>query len=294
MADKLQVQAFRIYDRDVPDFPYMVDCYANYVILHDRREDIDFNDPKKSEKFAQVQTAIRELLAPKEIIVKRRERQRQQNQKSHQYQKMAETRHRLVVREGPAHFVVNLYDYLDTGLFLDHRRLREYVFKNVKKGQKFLNLFSYTGSVSVMAALAGATTTSVDLSNTYTDWAEENFKENKIDHNQHNFIVGDVMGYLQENPRPIYDWVFLDPPTFSNSKKMDSTFEVERDQGELVNNAMLWLKPTGILIFSNNKRTFQLSETLKNKYAVKEISKETLPFDFHDAKIRKVFIFQNR
>jgi 23S rRNA (cytosine1962-C5)-methyltransferase/23S rRNA (guanine2445-N2)-methyltransferase / 23S rRNA (guanine2069-N7)-methyltransferase len=145
-----------------------------------------------------------------------------------------------------------------------------------------------------MAALAGATTTSVDLSNTYTDWAEENFKENKIDHNQHNFVVGDVMGYLQADPRPIYDWVFLDPPTFSNSKKMDGTFEVERDQEELVKNAMQWLKPEGTLVFSNNKRTFKLADLLRQQFAVKEISKETLPFDFHDAKIRKAFLLKNK
>lgn len=294
IARKLGVECYRIYDRDIPDYPFMVDRYGHFVIIHDRRTDFDFDDPKKAEHLDLVKNAVVKLLVPEDVIVKRRERQRVDNIKERQYERMAATGHRYIVRESDARFIVNLYDYLDTGLFLDHRRLRERVYKRVKPGVKFLNLFSYTGSVSVFAALAGARVTSVDMSNTYTQWAMDNFRENDIDVGQHDFITEDVLNYLSGPAHGTFDLIFLDPPTFSNSKRMEGTFEVERDQVNLIANTMRFIAPGGILIFSNNKRTFKLADEIKDRYQVVDISKATLPFDFRDTKIRSVFEIKPR
>lgn len=288
-AEKHGIEAFRLYDRDIPEFPFIVDIYGRYVVVADRREAIDFKGRKK-DHLDELDRAVHELLRPEDVIYKRRLPQRGGGEKSQQYQKLNKTGHRLVVREAPARLIVNLYDYLDTGLFLDHRLLRQRVLKSVKPGTEFLNLFSYTGSVSVFAALAGARTTSVDLSKTYSEWAMANFAENKLSGGDHEFVVADALEWLRDGgDGKMYDYIFLDPPTFSNSKKMTGTFDVERDQVELLRGTLRLLKPEGTLIFSNNKRGFKIDERVHAMAKVKNISRETLPADFHDPKIRSVF-----
>lgn len=292
-AEKHGIEAFRLYDRDIPEYPFVVDIYGTFVVVADRREEIDFERDKKGH-LDELEKTLYHILRPKDVIIKRRTPQRQAGEKSQQYQKLNRTGHNLIVREEPAKLIVNLYDYLDTGLFLDHRLVRQRVLKTVKKGSRFLNLFSYTGSVSVFAALAGAQTTSVDMSKTYTEWAMENFRENGLQDGPHEFVVDDVMAWLEEQSNakkpPKYDFIFLDPPTFSNSKKMDGNFEVERDQMQILKQAMKLLAPGGQMIFSNNKRGFKLDPAVLGFATVKNISRDTLPADFHDAKIRSVFM----
>ena len=293
LVKKYQLEAYRLYDRDIPEYPFIVDIYGDSVVLADRREEIDFSEEKKHH-IENIKKAIREVVNPKEVIEKRRAPQRQGAQKSDQYQKFSRLEKRQVIQEGPAKFWVNLHDYIDTGLFLDHRVVRQKIMKSLKPEMRFLNLFSYTASVSVFAALAGARTMSVDLSKTYTEWAQENFKLNGLLDKAHQFVEEDVFEWMREsenNPRfhKMFDLVFIDPPTFSNSKKMQSSFDVERDHAHLLKVGFQFLKPGGILIFSNNKRYFKLDPKVSAFANVRDISAETLPFDFRDQRIRHVF-----
>lgn len=282
-AERAQIEAYRLYDRDIPEYPYIVDTYKDHFLIYDKS---DLRDLEKNH-LPHVQEALKALFKcdDSKIVIKKRKRQ----EGLKQYEKLDAKEDTFVVRESQALLKVNLYDYLDTGLFLDHRPMRQKIFKSVKD-KKFLNLFCYTGSVSVFAALGGAHTTSVDMSQTYLRWAQENFQLNNLDPNDHNFINSDVLDWLrQANLKNTFDVIFLDPPTFSNSKKMDESFEVERDQEFLVNACMEMLRPDGILYFSNNKRKFKISPALVAKYKVKEITTESIPQDFHDKKIHNCF-----
>ncbi|MFV8257229.1 class I SAM-dependent methyltransferase [Bdellovibrio bacteriovorus] len=282
-AERAQIEAYRLYDRDIPEYPYIVDIYKDHFLIYDKS---DLRDLEKNH-LPHVQEALKALFKcdDNKIVIKKRERQ----EGLKQYEKLDAKEETFVVRESQALLKVNLYDYLDTGLFLDHRPMRQKVFKSVKD-KKFLNLFCYTGSVSVFAALGGASTTSVDMSQTYLRWAQENFQLNNLDPAKHNFINADVLDWLRTTKSPnTFDVIFLDPPTFSNSKKMDESFEVERDQEFLVESCMNMLRPEGILYFSNNKRKFKISPAVLSKYKVKEITTESIPQDFHDKKIHNCF-----
>ncbi|MBO9668107.1 MAG: class I SAM-dependent methyltransferase [Bdellovibrio sp.] len=288
-ADRAGIEAYRLYDRDIPEYPFIVDIYKDHFLVYDKGDDRD----KDKNHLPHVIEALEGLFKCDEskIVIKRRERQEGLNQ----YEKIGEKKETFTVRESQGSFIVNLHDYLDTGLFLDHRPMRQKVFKTVKD-KKFLNLFCYTGSVSVFAALGGAlSTTSVDMSQTYLRWAQDNFELNKIDPARHSFINANVLEWLDENQgRPTYDVIFLDPPTFSNSKKMQDSFEVERDQDFLVNACMSMLLPGGVLYFSNNKRKFKISPDLMSKYSIRDITEESIPQDFHDKKIHVCFEIKNK
>lgn len=287
--ERHQIEAFRLYDRDIPEYPFIVDVYKDHYLIHDKSE--SFKDAEKNH-LPHVVQALESLfkLTPNQIVLKKRERQEGKNQ----YEKLDQRDDFFVIRESQALLRVNLHDYLDTGLFLDHRPLRQKIFKT-SKGQRFLNLFCYTASVSVFAALGGAKTTSVDMSQTYLNWAAENFKLNDLPLAEHEFVNANALEYLQNyQGHAEFDLIFLDPPTFSNSKKMEDTFEVEKDQDFIVDKAMGLLKPNGILYFSNNKRKFKLSDQIQGKYLWKDISKETIPQDFHDQRIHHCFELRHR
>jgi len=207
-------------------------------------------------------------------VVKRRERQ----SGTKQYERQAAQGKFNEVSEGGVKLLVNLTDYLDTGLFLDHRPMRMRIQKEAA-GKRFLNLFCYTATASVHAAKGGArSTTSVDLSKTYLDWARRNLSLNGYS-DKNRLEQGDVMAWL-ESSRDEYDLIFIDPPTFSNSKRMEGIFDVQRDQVQLIDLAMARLAPGGVLYFSNNFRKFQLEENLAERYAVEEISAQTIDPDF--------------
>ena len=287
-SEKHQIEAYRLYDRDIPEFPFIVDRYKDYFVIHDKSQHID----AEKNHLPLLLDALKKIFFitdDSRILFK----QRRQQKGLDQYQKLGSENKKIVVKENGVQFLVNLWDYLDTGLFLDHRPMR-YQFLKGTKAKRFLNLFCYTGSVSVMAALAGATTFSVDMSGNYLDWAKENFKQNNLNPDNHFFFEEDVLEFIKNCKdwpefKASFDTIFLDPPTFSNSKKMEGNFEVERDQEFLVENLMPLLKPGGILFFSNNKRDFKISKKLESQYQIKNITSKTIPIDFHDQKIHHCF-----
>jgi 23S rRNA (cytosine1962-C5)-methyltransferase len=283
-ARREKIEAYRLYDRDIPEFPYIVDLYNDQVVIYEKTDEII--DQDKLHHFDYLLEALNDMLKISEDKVILKSRYRQSKEKK--YEKLDSENSFITVAEKEAKFLVNLHDYLDTGLFLDHRPLRQIIFKE-SKGKKVLNLFSYTGSISVFAALGGATSvTSVDMSSNYQDWARKNFLANNISLREHNFIIESALDYLPKAQHK-FDLIILDPPTFSNSKKMDDDFEVEEDQIEIVSECMRLLNPNGTLYFSNNKRKFKLDESLKEKYNIINITEKTIPMDFHDQKIHHCF-----
>jgi 23S rRNA (guanine2445-N2)-methyltransferase / 23S rRNA (guanine2069-N7)-methyltransferase len=223
------------------------------------------------------------------VIIKRRERQAG----TKQYQRQATQGQFMEVNEGGAKLLVNLTDYLDTGLFLDHRPLRLRIQREAA-GKHFLNLYCYTATATVHAAKGGArSTTSVDLSKTYLDWARRNLSLNGFS-DKNKLEQGDVMAWLAED-RGEYELIFIDPPTFSNSKRMEGVFDVQRDHVQLLDLAMARLAPGGVLYFSNNFRKFLLDEGLATRYAVEEISASTLDPDFaRNPKIHRAWRLTSR
>lgn len=275
-AKREQISCYRVYDADLPEYAYAIDIYNNYAVLQEYTAPAEIERQKTEKRSLDVlQVVPLALDLPAEnLIVK----QRKQQKGIEQYEKLNQTRRTMVVHEGQAKLLVNLYDYLDTGLFLDHRPLRLRL-EQLPAGTRFLNCFCYTATASVHAALAGAITTNVDLSNTYLTWAMENFKLNGIDAAKHQFIQADCLEWMALSETR-YDVIFLDPPSFSNSKRMSNTLDVQRDQLKLINDAMQLLTPGGILYFSTNFRQFRLLPEIGEKYAVKNISEETIDVDF--------------
>lgn len=324
-AERLQIEAYRIYDRDIPEYPSIIEVYGSHIVLWDRRD--DEVDRDKQSNFDQTLEALTALgFSPANIHIKRRDKQRPRAAKSlaeentdvssAALEQPAQTAgyipphvkmsHEFQIREGDMKFLVNLHDYLDTGLFLDHRLTRKIVHDEISDRRKkagpsqakikVLNLFSYTGSFSVYAAKAGAMVTSVDMSPTYLEWSERNLIANGLATANHRFVNDDVLSWMKDGfgaSTGPYDFVICDPPTFSNSKKMEGTWDVARDHRWLVQKCLECLKPGGTLIFSANRRDFRLDPDLAHLAPgpIKDITKETLPKDFRDLKIRKVFRF---
>jgi len=208
-------------------------------------------------------------------------RVRQQQKGASQYERLAETRRFHEVSEGGYRFLVNFEDYLDTGLFLDHRETRRLIGKEAP-GRRFLNLFAYTGTATVYAARGGAaSTTSVDLSRTYLDWAHRNMELNGIRARDHELIQADCLEWLRAQRRHRqFDLIFLDPPTFSTSKRMAGTLDIQRDHVDLIRSTAALLAPDGLLIFSNNLRRFRMDLEALPELAIEDISAATLPRDF--------------
>ena len=286
-AKRHNIEAFRIYDRDIPEFPFIIDKYKDHFLVYDKTDSLI--DQNKNH-LPLVLEAIESLFgtSQEQIIVKKRARQ----EGTQQYQKLDSKKDVFAVQESQAKILVNLHDYLDTGLFLDHRPLRQWVYKQAKD-KSVLNLFCYTGAISVFAALGGGRTTSVDMSQTYLKWAQDNFQANDIDLAGHSFVNANALEYLKDRAfGKKFDLIILDPPTFSNSKKMESDFEVEKDQDFLIQRCMDILQPEGTLYFSNNKRKFKLSQNILETYKVIDLSEKSIPQDFHDKKIHHCFEFR--
>lgn len=285
-AKRHQIECYRVYDADLPEYAFAIDVYQDYAVLQEYAAPGSIAEYKAEQRALDVmQVAPLALgLPPSHIIVKQRKKQKG----SAQYNKINHTGNTLLVREGSAQLIINLYDYLDTGLFLDHRLLR-LQFGKLAPGIKFLNCFCYTATASVHAALAGAMTTNVDLSNTYLTWAQDNFMRNQIDLSRHQFIHYDCMEWL-DRTHDTFDVIFLDPPSFSNSKRMKDTLDVQRDHERLIHGAMRILKKDGILYFSTNLRQFKLSPNILNAYDVCDMTKDTIDVDFkRNARIHQCF-----
>ncbi|MCF6764691.1 bifunctional 23S rRNA (guanine(2069)-N(7))-methyltransferase RlmK/23S rRNA (guanine(2445)-N(2))-methyltransferase RlmL [Thiotrichales bacterium 19S3-7] len=276
-AKRNQLEAYRLYDQDLPEYAFAIDCYKALVHIQEYQAGKGVDAEKSQRRFYEAIAAVKHTLdIPYEaIFVKIRQKQKGANQ----YQKLNEKETFSIIKEDKAQFYVNLSDYLDTGIFLDHRLMRLKVAQNAQN-KKLLNLFSYTCTASTLAALYGAKeVTSVDLSNTYLNWGKRNFQLNRVDLKKHKFIQADCLKWLEANKEK-YDVIFLDPPTFSNSKRMTNTLDIQRDHSVLIKLAMKHLKADGILYFSNNYRKFKLDIQITQAYHCNDISNQCLSEDF--------------
>ena len=294
-AVKENIFCLRLYDADLPDFNVAVDLYGDRLHVQEYAPPKIIDPEKAKKRFNLALASIRAVtgIGRDSIFIKTRARQEGKTQ----YEKQSTASKRFIVQEGKAKILVNLTDYLDTGLFLDHRQMRLRIAAEAK-GKHFLNLYSYTSTASVHAALGGAaSTTSVDLSNTYLNWSKENFVLNglTVDHvdQQHQFFASDCFEWLKEGHEQ-YDLIFIDPPTFSNSKKFHGTFDIQRDHNSLLKRAMNRLTTAGTLYFSNNYRGFEMDEEVQAMFDVQEITSETIGPDFkRNTRIHKSWIIKH-
>ncbi|GGI87097.1 bifunctional 23S rRNA (guanine(2069)-N(7))-methyltransferase RlmK/23S rRNA (guanine(2445)-N(2))-methyltransferase RlmL [Legionella impletisoli] len=279
-AKRNQVSSYRVYDADLPEYAFAIDYYDGYVVLQEYAPPASVPIHKAEQRSLEVMQVVPTILnvSPNHMVVKQR---RMQKGKS-QYEKMSKTDRFITVQEGQAKFKVNLYDYLDTGLFLDHRPLR-LTFAKLPEKTRFLNCFCYTASASVHAALAGAITTNVDLSKTYLDWAKDNFALNNLDLARHQFIQYDCLEWLNLC-KDKFDVIFLDPPSFSNSKRMKSTLDIQRDHVSMIASAMRLLQDNGVLYFSTNFKRFKIAPEVLERYEVEDITLDTIDEDFKRSK----------
>jgi 23S rRNA (guanine2445-N2)-methyltransferase / 23S rRNA (guanine2069-N7)-methyltransferase len=276
-ASKEDISCFRIYDRDLPDYNLSIDLFSKWVHIHEYAPPKTIDPQLAASRMAAAVKSVRDILGVRSnrIFLKARERQKGPKQ----YEKKGENGKMYEVREGECSFLVNFTDYLDTGLFLDHRPIREKIYREAK-GKRFLNLYGYTGTATVHAAMGGAaSTTTVDLSATYLHWAKMNLALNGLTELRNKVEKADCLQWLEESNSK-FDLIFIDPPTFSNTKKENRIFDVQKDHARLINLAMARLETGGCLIFSTNFRRFKLEEKLQELYDIKDISHESVPFDF--------------
>ncbi|MBV8405878.1 MAG: bifunctional 23S rRNA (guanine(2069)-N(7))-methyltransferase RlmK/23S rRNA (guanine(2445)-N(2))-methyltransferase RlmL, partial [Gammaproteobacteria bacterium] len=285
-ARRAGVSCYRLYDADMPEYAFAIDLYQ--VV-----------DPEESWLYVQEYAAPAEIAA--EAVRRRRGealavlpevsgvpqarirlRTRRRTRRGEQYQKVGEAGRFHLIREGGLTFRVNLGDYLDTGIFLDHRLTRARL-QAAARGRRFLNLFAYTGTATVYAAAGGAVeSTSVDLSRTYLDWAGRNLALNNLAGAAHRLVQADCREWLREAARKVdrYDLIFADPPTFSNSARMTGVLDIARDHPELIDGCVRLLSAGGLLVFSSNAQRLRLDPTLSERYEVRDVSTATLPEDF--------------
>ncbi len=282
------ITCFRIYERDIPEIPLVVDRYedAIHITEYERPHERSLSRHSAWLQLMKV-TAAKTLGVPlKQVFLKTRQKRRQGDQ----YQKIGDQKTTRTVGEGGLKFLVNLSDYVDTGLFLDHRETR-FLVREQANGKSFLNLFAYTGSFTVYAADGGAThTTTVDLSKNYLAWAKENLKLNGLNGPQHNFVSGDSIEFLEKavhDPRQRYDLVVVDPPTFSNSKRTADDWDVQAQHVEMLELVSRVLNPGGVVYFSTNFRKFKPRLGELPQFESIEISKKTVPEDFRNRKIHR-------
>ena len=276
-AAKEKINCYRLYDADLPEYAVAVDIYDDEVHLQEYRAPKEIDEHKAAERLRDVQDALPLVLdiSPDKVHLK----VRQQQKGTQQYEKQSRRGILKEVQEGNCSFLVNLTDYLDTGLFLDHRPTRMLI-QQLASGTRFLNLFAYTGTATVHALMGDAiSTTTVDMSRTYLEWAKKNLLLNHFDPAEEELIQADCLSWI-DTATGEYDLIFLDPPTFSNSKGMVETFDVQRDHVELLQKTLRLLASGGILIFSNNLRKFVMDSGLAADLGIENISKETIPFDF--------------
>lgn len=275
------IACYRLYDADLPEYNLAIDIYGNdqrWVHVQEYEPPAGIEPHKAQQRLNAALACIPELLEipPANVFLKQRRRQR----RGAQYEKLDDCGVFHIVREGPARLYVNFNDYLDTGLFLDHRPTRALIHE-LAAGKRFLNLFGYTGSATVFAALGGArTTTTIDLSRTYLDWTRRNLILNRFDEHHHELLQTDVMSWLASGNNRRFDLIFIDPPSFSRSKRMQGTLDVQRDHPGLIDAAMRLLEDDGVLIFSTNLRRFRIDQAISAKHSVEDISRQTIPPDF--------------
>lgn len=286
-ASRQGISCFRVYDHDLPEFPLMVELYEDklYVAEYKRRHQLSEEQHQDWLNECKRILASELEVTDENIYVKLRQRK---ESRLGQYQKLDTRRTEFIANENGLKFIINLSDYLDTGLFLDHRITRGLI-QNIAKDKRVLNLFCYTGSFSVYAAVGEAREVqSVDLSRTYLAWAERNLILNVPDYKGHKVVHADVMQYLKTLSSASYDLIIMDPPTFSNSKRMDEFLDIQRDHVGLINECLRILEKRGLLFFSTNFTKFQI-ERESIEATITDITKLTTPFDFAGKLQRQCF-----
>lgn len=287
-AKREGIHCYRLYDSDIPEIPMAIDWYEGRLHVSEYKKNLKHPE-EIHEYFLHIvlDALIEELDADEsDVFLKRRQRQRGVQQ----YERFSSEGFETVVEERGLNFKVNLSDYLDTGLFLDHRPTRQRV-REEAEGKRCLNLFAYTGAFSVYAAAGGAEhVTTVDLSNTYLDWAKENFELNNLPLDSHRFLASDTFEFLRDPQRreePRYDLVIVDPPTFSNSKKFAGVFDIQRDHVSLLQKVLRCTKYGGVVYFSTNYRKFKLDTEALECEHIEEITHQSVPKDFRNKKIHR-------
>lgn len=279
-ANNNAISCYRIYDADLPDYAVAIDLYDDHVHVQEYAPPKQIDPDKALKRLQDVMHIVPDILniPQKHVILKLRQKQRGH----HQYEALSAKKQRFKVTESGLKFWVNLTDYLDTGLFLDHRSTRLKV-AELARGRDFLNLFAYTGTATAYAAMGQAqSTTTVDMSNTYLAWAQDNMQLNGFTGQQHQFIRANCLEWLQaaQASSDRYGLIFLDPPTFSNSSRMEGVFDIQRDHVALIRMAVALLADYGDLIFSTNRRDFKLDEDALADLTLRNIHHKTLPMDF--------------
>jgi 23S rRNA G2069 N7-methylase RlmK/C1962 C5-methylase RlmI len=286
------IEALRLYDRDIPEVPLALDRYGDELLMALYERPYEKDEELEEEWLSLMSKAAAEALGLDGSKVHRKKRKRQRGEE--QYEKLSREKEELRIREGGLSFIVNLSDYLDTGLFLDHRITRALV-RSQSEGKRVLNLFSYTGSFSVYSASGGASeTTSVDLSSTYLSWARRNLELNGFSPERHRLIRSDVASFLSAACARGEKWelIVVDPPTFSNSKASERDFDIAEDWPALLGACMRVLALQGVLYFSTNSRRLKWSEAIAQGISGddrrwEDLSAATIPPDFRDAKIHR-------
>ena len=286
-AKRLGVGCYRLYDHDLPEFPFCIEVYEQNIYVAEYRRRHGMGEEEHDAWMEKSIEVICKILRVEKENIYLKLRQKKPGRLG-QYQKTGEKKSEFIVEENDLRFIVNLSDYLDTGLFLDHRITREKV-KAEAKDKKVLNLFSYTGSFSVYAASGKASeVVTVDLSKTYLDWAQRNMQLNGYaDPAKYKFIQADVLQYLNTVSENSFDLIILDPPTFSNSKRMEDILDIQRDHVKLINDCLRILNSRGKIYFSTNYKKFILDAKSIQTISIKDITKQTTPFDF-EGKINRV------
>lgn len=299
-AKKNDISCYRLYDADMPEYAAAIDIYRGqtqfgkseqlYAHVQEYAAPKSVDEDRAAQRFAEIEMAVPYALGIPTAHISYKQRRR--NKGSSQYEKLNErpTGDLFSVMEGNARLHINMWQYLDTGLFLDHRPVRKLV-AQMAKDQRFLNLFCYTASASVHAALGGARfTLSVDMSNTYLNWARKNFALNGLSEARNRLEQADCLRWLDSNDQ-LFDLILLDPPSFSNSKRMDDVLDVQRDHVDMIHKTMGALSEQGTLIFSNNLRSFKLDYDALSAYTIKDISGQTIDEDFkRNAKIHQCWL----
>lgn len=277
------IDCYRLYDADMPEYSAAIDVYGDlsadgYVHVQEYAAPKSIDEDKAIERFNEIVAAVPVALDVTEDKISFKQRRR--NRGKQQYERQTEQQQPLItVREGPVNILVNLWEYLDTGLFLDHRPVRRLI-AEMTQGKSFLNLFCYTATATLHAAVGGAqSSVSVDMSKTYLRWAEKNFIANDVSKKQHQLIQADCVEWLNQC-REGFDVILLDPPSFSNSKKMEGVLDIQRDHVAMIKRCMDLLLPGGTLIFSNNLRSFKLDESSLAHYRLDDITDKTFDPDF--------------
>lgn len=287
------IGCYRLYDADIPEYAAAIDVYDKSFYVQEYAPPSSVSEKAARVRFNEIKEAVKQFSSGYRGSVHYSERRRQQGDS--QYERASDSKSEILeVIEGKARFEVNLSAYLDTGLFLDHRPVRSMI-ANLSKGKRLLNLFCYTATATVHAALNGAANSlSIDMSNTYIDWARRNFNLNGIDISKHQLLRADCLKWMQTTT-DFYDVIFLDPPTFSNSKKMESTLDIQRDHGDLIRGCMAKLAPHGKLIFSNNFRRFKMDDLTLRQFTCLNITPQTLDMDFErNPRIHNVWLITRR